>query len=101
MAANIIENFKNFEIFDFSKGVKKKSRFFRYRENFCKYKGVIFELTAKSQFLLNYIGYFSKNWQKSASIFRGFSSISPKVMDINPRKSLWYLLLGLSYWLAQ
>ena len=38
MAANIIENFKNFEIFWLSQGGQKKIffRFFRDRENFWK-----------------------------------------------------------------
>ena len=60
MAANIIENFKNFEIFDFPKGVKKKKipDFLEIEKTFENKKGVIFEFMVKSQFLFNSIGYF-------------------------------------------
>ena len=93
MAANIIKNFKNFEIFLLLKGGKKKNvlDFLEIEKTFVNKKGATFQFMAKSQFSLNYIGYFSKKLQKSASHFRGFSSILPKVQDRNPRKSVWYL----------
>ena len=62
MAANIIENFKIFEIFLLSQGGQKKCffDFLEIEKTFENKKGVIFEFMSKSQFLLNYVGYFFK-----------------------------------------
>ena len=68
MAAIIIENFKNFEIFlTFPRGSKKIFflDFLEIEKTFENKKGVIFEFMSKSQFLLNYVGYLV---QKSAKI---------------------------------
>ena len=62
MATNIIENFTIFEIFYFSKMVKK-TFFFDFLEIgniFVNKKVANYELMAKFQFLLNSNGYFSK-----------------------------------------
>ena len=50
------------KFFDFPKGVKKIffSRFLEIEKTFENKKGVIFEFMSKSQFLLNYVGYFLK-----------------------------------------
>ena len=37
---------------------------------------------------------FLKNDKNPRAIFRGFSLITPKVMDRNPWKSGWYLILS-------
>ena len=54
----IIENFAIFGFFYMGK--KRFYIYLRDRENFCNKKGANFELMAKSQFLLNYIGYSKK-----------------------------------------
>ena len=53
MAANIIENFKNFEIFWLSQGGQKKFffDFLEIEKTFENKKGVIFKFMFKSQFL--------------------------------------------------
>ena len=67
------------KFFDFPKGVKKKNffDFLEIEKTFVNKKGVILEFVSKSQFLLNYVGYFLKKLQKSASHFsRIFLNIS-------------------------
>ena len=80
MAANIIENLKKFEIFWLSQGGQKKFFFIDFLEiekTFENKKGVIFKFMSKSQFLLDYVGYFLNKLQKSASHFsRIFLNIS-------------------------
>ena len=65
--------------FYFPKGVKQIFflDFLEIEKTFESKKDVTFELMVKSQFLLNYVGYFLKKWQKSASHFsRIFLNIS-------------------------
>ena len=62
MAANIIENLKILKFFDFPKWVKKNFffDFLEIEKTFENKKDVLFEFMSKSQFLLNYVGYFLK-----------------------------------------
>ena len=86
MAANIIENFKNFEIFWLSQG-GQKNFFFDFLEiekTFENKKGVIFEFMSKSQFLLNYVGYFLKKMTKIREpFFADFPQYLPKYWTEN------------------
>ena len=85
MAANIIENLKIFEIFDFPKGVKKKIflDFLEKEKTFENKKGVIFKFLSKSQFLLNYVRYFLKKMTKIREPFFA-DFLYTKVLDRNP-----------------
>ena len=61
MNTNVINNSTIFGIFYFFKGVKNILFYFlKIEKTFVNKKGANFEFMAKSQFLLNYIGYFSK-----------------------------------------
>ena len=62
----LLKILKILKFFDFPKGVKKIFFFdFLEIEKFFEYKkGVIFEFMPKSQFLLNYVGYFFKKMTK-------------------------------------
>ena len=74
----LLKILKILKFFDFPKGVKKKFLdFLEIEKTFENKIGVIFEFMSKSQFWLNYVGYFLKKWQKSASHFsRIFLNIS-------------------------
>ena len=82
MAINIIENLTIFGIF--FTFLRRSRYFFWFLERdktFLNEKSANFKLMAKSKFVLNYIGYFSKKLQEPTShFFGGFSSISPKVL---------------------
>ena len=89
MAANIIENLKNFEIFRLSQG-GKKIFFFDFLEiekTFENKKGVIFEFMVKSQFLFNSIGYFLKKMTKIREpFFADFPQYLPSYWTENREK---------------
>ena len=75
----LLKILKILKFFDFPKGVKKNFffDFLEIEKTFENKKGVIFKFMSKSQFLLNYVGYFFKKLQKSASHFsRIFLNIS-------------------------
>ena len=58
----LLKILKFLKFFDFPKGVKKNFffDFLEIEKTFENKKGVIFEFMSKSQFLLNYVGYFLK-----------------------------------------
>ena len=57
----LLKILKILKFFDFPGGQKKNFLdFFEIEKTFENKKGVIFELMPKSQFLLNYVGYFFK-----------------------------------------
>ena len=82
IATRIIENLTIFVIFAFFKGlVKIFIDFLEIKKILVNKKYAIYKSMAKSQFSLN--SNFLKNYKNPRAIFRGFSLISPKVLDRN------------------
>ena len=72
----------------------KKFFFFDFLEiekTFVNIKGVFFELTAKSQFLLNDIGYFKKKMTPTRKV-----ALAKPILDARRRRSLQKTLRRLS-----
>ena len=82
----LLKILKILKFFDFPKGVKKNFffDFLEIEKTFENKKGVIFEFMSKSQFLLNYVGYFLKKMTKIREpFFADFPQYLPKYWTEN------------------